>query len=220
LLQALRASGLNVGAIKPVATGLSDLEGRLVSSDGLRLIEAIDGPIDYERVVPMQFVAPLAPPVAARREGVELTMAHLHSRVEAARHWWSSRCDAVVIEGVGGFLCPIAVDATVADLAVQLGYPVMLVARAGLGALNHTLLTIEAIRRRGLEVAAIVLNQTIPQSDEASLSNPAELARWLPGVGPLVSICYNEGGVVEADAFSKLGPRAWLKPPRGSASAN
>src|SRR5262249_56827531 len=97
--------------------------------------------------------------------------------------WWSERADVIVVEGLGGLLSPLAEKMTVADLAIRLDYPLVIVARRGLGTLNHTLLTIEAARRRGLRVAGIVLNSPLPAASVdlalAEATNADELVRWL-----------------------------------------
>ena len=95
----------------------------------------------------------------------------------------------MVVEGVGGLLCPLAEGTTVADLAVALDLPTVVVARRGLGTLNHTLLTVEAARLRGLRLAGVVLNGSEPTADPiAEQTNPAELARWLVDVPILADI--------------------------------
>jgi dethiobiotin synthetase len=93
----------------------------------------------------------------------------------------------MVVEGVGGLLCPLAEGATVADLAIALDFPLIVVARRGLGTLNHTLLTVEAARCRGLRMAGVVLNGAEPTVDPiAEQTNPSELSRRL-GEVPLLA---------------------------------
>ncbi len=100
--------------------------------------------------------------------------------------WWEERAEVMVVEGVGGLLCPLAEGATVADLAVLLDYPLLIVARRGLGTLNHTLLTVEAARLRSLRVAGVVLNGSSPTTDPvAEATNAEELAHRLGGVAIL-----------------------------------
>jgi dethiobiotin synthetase len=82
-----------------------------------------------------------------------------------------------VVEGAGGLLVPLTEEETYADLAVRLALPVLVVARAGLGTVNHTALTVEALRRRGLALAGIVLNRTSPADDPSVPHNAAEIAR-------------------------------------------
>ncbi|HEX6986049.1 MAG TPA: dethiobiotin synthase, partial [Planctomycetaceae bacterium] len=113
-------------------------------------------------------------PVAARQEGRTVDPALLRSGAE----WWAGRCDLLLVEGVGGLLCPLTEDETVADLAADLGLPLLVVARATLGTINHTLLTVEAARTRNLDVAGIILNESVPADGDASVAtNAAEIER-------------------------------------------
>ena len=182
-----RAAGRRVGVLKPVASGAAWIEGRLISDDAARLAEAVGGDVPPERVAPIVFEEPLAPPVAARRQGTPLTMAHVLESVTTALAWWEERAELLVVEGVGGLLCPLAEQgATIADLAIALDYPLLIVAHRGLGTLNHTLLTVEAARNRALRVAGVILNGARPTEDPvAEASNVEELARRLDGVAIL-----------------------------------
>jgi len=123
--------------------------------------------------------------VAARLAGVEISLAHLvdTARALAARH------AALVVEGAGGLVVPLTPRETFADLAVALGLPVLVVARAGLGTVNHTALTVEALRARGLAIAGVVLNRTAPDDDPSVPHNAAEIER-LTGVRVLASLPY------------------------------
>ena len=73
---------------------------------------------------------------------------------------WTRRCELLIVEGVGGILCPITDQETVADLAAWWGRPIIIVARLGLGTLNHTLMTVEIARARGLNLSGVLLNQS------------------------------------------------------------
>ena len=100
----------------------------------------------------------------------------------------------MIVEGVGGLLCPLAEGITVADLAIRLDYPVVVVARRSLGTLNHTLLTVEAALARALRVAGVILNGAEPTTDPiAEATNPAELARRL-GPVPILAVLPHEIG--------------------------
>jgi dethiobiotin synthetase len=178
--------GRRVGVLKPLATGVTRSGGSWRSEDTERLIEAVGGGIPPERVTPIVYDEPLAPSVAARRAGVPLEHAEVENALRDALGWWSGRCEVFVVEGVGGLLCPLAEGTTVADLAVAFDFPVLIVARTGLGTLNHTLLTVEAARSRGLRVAGIVLNSPEPEAGTvAEATSAEELCRRLPGIGLL-----------------------------------
>jgi dethiobiotin synthetase len=181
LVSGARAAGLDVGAMKPAQSGLTPGE----ASDAERLREAAGGADPLELVCPYQFEPPLAPGVAARLAGVEISLPRL---VEAARTL-ASRHAALVVEGAGGLLVPLTPSQTYADLAVALGLPVLVVARAGLGTVNHAALTIEALRARGLALAGVVLNRTGPGDDASVPYNAAEIER-LTGARVLASLPY------------------------------
>jgi dethiobiotin synthetase len=173
---ALKARGVDVRVVKPVQTGEGD-------ADTLRrLAELEDSP---EQIAPFSFAAPLAPLVAARLEGLELDLDAVASAVRR-----SSR-ELTLVEGVGGLLCPMGPDWTIADLAARLALPLLVVARAGLGTVNHTLLTVEEARRRGLEVAGVVLNGRV---DESTAAN-TELIESFGGVPVLAEVPWLDGEI-------------------------
>ncbi len=173
IARCLRAAGIRVGVCKPVATGATLRDGRLVSEDTLRLAEAAGVQDRLERVTPWVFAEPAAPPVAAANEGLSLELAKLTSAVT----WWEQGSEVVLVEGVGGLLCPLTEQETIADLAAALSYPLLVVARATLGTLNHTLLTLEVAAQRGLRIAGVVLNEVEPPDGSlAERTNPQQLA--------------------------------------------
>lgn len=151
---------------KPVATGA---EGRW--SEDTRFLAAATGDDDLAAVTPYTFAVPAAPPVAARLVGATLTLDELSEAVR--RRAAGGR--AVLVEGVGGLLCPLTERETVADLAADLQLPLVIVARRSLGTLNHTLLTVEAARRRNLRVAGVIVTATTPVSGVAEETNVEEL---------------------------------------------
>ena len=166
----LVAAGLKVGAYKPVCSGSDD---RGVWRDVESLSAAIGDNFPLERICPQRFTAPLAPPVAARREGLHVD-SHL---LRTGARWWQDRVELLLVEGVGGLLCPLTDEETVADLASDLGFPLVVVAHMALGTINHTLMTIEVAKHRGLRVARIVLNQASADAgDLASNTNAGEIA--------------------------------------------
>ena len=146
IARAWSACGRRVGVLKPVATGAIRDRRRLAVDDADRLIEAIGGGVPTAEVCPIAFDEPLAPP--RRRPSGRATARCGRGRADQPRRverWRAERrAEVMVFEGVGGLLCPIAEGMTVADLAIRLDYPLIVVARRGLGTLNHTLLTVEA----------------------------------------------------------------------------
>jgi dethiobiotin synthetase len=181
LLAWARVAGLDLGAMKPAESGVGPGE----PGDSTRLWAAAGGLDELALVCPYRFSAPLAPAVAARLEGVEvrLEVVLAAARALAARH------AALLVEGAGGLLVPLTPRETYADLAVALGLPVLVVARAGLGTVNHTALTVEALRARRLAVAGVVLNRTAAEDDPSVPHNAAEIER-LTGAPVLATLPY------------------------------
>ena len=171
LVRALRARGIDVGVMKPVETGVGE-GGPL---DALALRRAAGEPDPLEAVCPQRFALPAAPTVAARAERRALDPELLLAGFEAL----ASRHAMLVVEGAGGLLVPIGKRATFADLAREMALPLLVVARAALGTINHTLLTLEAAAARGLAVAGVVISHCggpLSQPDQANLT---ELRRGL-----------------------------------------
>jgi dethiobiotin synthetase len=178
IIAALRSRGIRVGAYKPAVSGSVPRPDGPVWNDVERLRSAAGGAFPAERICPQRFHAPLAPPVAARQEGRQVDAELLRTGLE----WWRNQVEIVIVEGAGGLLSPITETESVADLAVSLGFPLVIVARRTLGTINHTLLTLEAAHGRRLAVAGIILNQPVaPGPDDLSTeSNPRELEKRSP----------------------------------------
>jgi dethiobiotin synthetase len=211
----LTRSGRRVGVLKPICTGATREGDLWRSSDSDVLINAIGGGIPVDRVTARLFEAPVAPPVAARAVGQRLTLSDVATDVMALLDWWQSRAEVIIMEGIGGLLCPLAEDATVADLAVALDYPLVIVARRALGTLNHTLLTVEAARSRGLRIAGIVCNAAEPSGHSmAENTNIEELSRRVDRVAVLADLEHREdpetlwAGVRDVDWYG------WARSPR------
>ena len=174
IVRQLLAEGHRTGVYKPACSGAETRpDGTSFWPDLEVLREATGGQWSLDEICPQRFQQPLAPPVAARLEGRTVDSQLLRS---AARRW-DGLVDLLVIEGVGGLLCPLTEEETVADLAASLEAPLLIVARAGLGTINHTLLTVEMAASRGLKVAGVLLNEEVPAEDpEAGESNLREIA--------------------------------------------
>lgn len=181
LVQALGAGGVDVAVSKPLASGCRRRGARLIAADAIRLGRALGlrGAAlahAHDEIAPWRAPAPLAPGLALARPP---TLAQLVRHVEAR----ARGRQAIVVEGAGGLLVPYARDGTVLDLlralrrrrALRLA--VVLVGSAGLGTINHTCLSIAALRAAGLEPAAVLLSRArrAPTPDERG--NPAAIAR-------------------------------------------
>ncbi|GMX67002.1 dethiobiotin synthase [Paenibacillus elgii] len=171
---ALRSEGQNVGVWKPVQSG--GLLGKGIT-DAERLLRGTGIVERPEQVAPFTFAAPLAPALAAMQAGVSLTMAGLLAAGEPL----AERYDALLIEGAGGAAAPLTSDALVADLIAELGVPALIVARCGLGTVNHTLLTAGLLRQRGIPVAGVVMNEVdhaTSRNDPSTAANAELIERY------------------------------------------
>ena len=189
----LVSRGERPGVLKPIVTGAGRIGEILVGDDTRHLIDASAwSHVPIDRVSPLSFAMPAAPSVAAREEGRGLHLGEISAAVDDCIAWWEGAgASGLIVEGVGGWLCPIAEDGTVADLAAWLDLPTLLVARRGLGTLNHTMLTVESIRARGVRISGIVLNEPGAGGDPAVADrNAAELIRWLDGVPVLAEVVH------------------------------
>lgn len=164
-------AGVAVGAYKPVASGAPSLEQR----DGFQLWQASGQRGSLAEVTPQNFLAPLAPPIAAELEGKQVSDKLI---IDGARQW-SNRCQFLVVEGAGGLLSPISWTLTNAALALELQFPVVLVSENRLGVVNQVLTTLTAARSIRLHVCCIVLNEIRYTEELAVQSNERLLRRFL-----------------------------------------
>ncbi len=198
LAATLRAEGWDVGVWKPVQSGHPLHHPKGDAARLLRLAGVDDPP---EAVCALALAAPLAPQVAARLEGraVDPEALLAHGQALARRH------ALVVAEGAGGVLVPLAPGFYVLDLMAQLGLPVVLAARAGLGTVNHTLLTAEAVRRRGLSLVGVVLVGGPAEEPAAPLAGPP--------LDPDVICRATNPELIAAGGVTVLGRLPWLEEP-------
>ncbi|HEX8742154.1 MAG TPA: dethiobiotin synthase [Thermoleophilaceae bacterium] len=174
LCAALAAGGERVAAFKPVVTGLDDPPGDWPPDHEL-LAGAASAGQSPAAVAPLRFGPPASPHLAAELAGERIEPRELVDGARAA----AAAADALVCEGVGGLMVPITPGYLVRDLAVDLGLPLVIAARPGLGTINHTLLTVEAARAAGLDPRAVVMTpwpgepSAIEQSNRDTISSLA-----------------------------------------------
>lgn len=168
IARTLASGGDSVAVFKPAVTGL-DAEGE---ADHELLRRAAGSGQSDEEIAPYRYGPPASPHLAAATAGEEIDPARL---LEVARQA-AAGAEALVCEGVGGLLVPLAPGYLVRDLALALGYPLVVVASPGLGTINHTLLTIESARAAGLEVAVVVLTPWPERPTEIERSNLETIA--------------------------------------------
>jgi dethiobiotin synthetase len=162
LLSLLADAGLKPQGFKPYESGCSSLSA---PSDALALRAAARSELPVDALCPHRFRAPLAPGVAARR------LHHEPDWNTTLAAWERLRHGPVVVEGAGGLFVPIDSRRDVIDLISALQLPVLLVARAGLGTLNHTALSLRALAERGITVRAILLSRGTPSRDPSERDN-------------------------------------------------
>ena len=191
----LRKKGLVTGVIKPFQTG-TELEGL---SDAEFIYRFLGRDCVLSEVSPCRLRVPLSPYRAAAIEGVDIPLEDI---MEHTRDY-ISRNDVTLVEGAGGICVPVTGSCMMADLAVDLDAPMVIVARPGLGTLNHTALSLEYARQRGARVLGVIINGFPDPADIASATNPAVL-RDVFSVEILGVIPHFPGLDVEGGSFSGL----------------
>ncbi|MBM4201123.1 MAG: dethiobiotin synthase [Gammaproteobacteria bacterium] len=198
LASLMRDRGLMVQPRKPVESGCRRIDGRLVPADALSLRTAAGLDVPLETICPYALEPALSPERAAALAGLTLGLDELANGCRGGL----GAADFLLVEGAGGFYSPLAPGVLNADLAAALGLPVLLVAADRLGTIGHTLLTVEAIERRGLELAAVVLNRIRPAGDPG-MDNAADLSRWL---GRSVIVSGYQAPTATTDGWRALRP--------------
>jgi dethiobiotin synthetase len=163
LLRALADAGERPFPFKPFESGV--VRSRPRDAEALRLAARSKDPMS--RICPYRFRAALAPGIAASHQGVKVDRKRVFDAFAAIARTGRP----VVVEGAGGLLVPLVGGYTVADLAGDLGLPVLIVGRDGLGTINHTALTVEALRARVIRIAGIVLSRVSPDKDPSHADN-------------------------------------------------
>jgi len=180
------AQGYKVVGMKPVAAGCEFVNGEWINEDVLKLMQASNVVAPRELINPYCFNEPVAPHIAAEKVGVEI-------EIEVIKHAFDAlvtMADIVVIEGAGGFLVPINNRQSMADLAVALNIPIILVVGMKLGCINHALLTLEAIKARQLALHGWVANE-IDREMLALDENMTSLSQRIPQP-KLLSLAYSD----------------------------
>ena len=189
LLEAGNQRGWRTLALKPVAAGAEPSEDGPRNDDAVALMQSASVKLSYEQVNPVLFEPPIAPHIAAQQVGKRLTVSQLAGYCRGSL---MTPSDLALVEGAGGWRVPLSGRETLAGLAVELQLLVILVVGMKLGCLNHALLTAEAIRRDGLQLAGWVAN-TVDSNMSCFEENVETLRQLLPapclGVVPSLSDC-------------------------------
>lgn len=175
IIRWLRQHGVDAVPMKAVQSGATAKDPK---GDAARLLQAAGISVPEKWLVPYAFRAPLAPAVAAYKAGTVIDI----ERILAAYQALSRQHRHVIIEGAGGLMVPIADDFLIVDLIERLGLPVVIVARSGLGTVNHTLLSLHLLRARGIKIVGVVLNDGPDGEPDPSIEDNARLIERLGSV--------------------------------------
>jgi len=186
LLKALKETGLNVCPMKPVETGCKINKGALVPEDTLKLVKAaqVNEPLDL--INPYRFRQSLAPAVAAELEDTIIR----REIIFFACRKLLNKYDVTIVEGAGGVMVPVNGKYLFIDFIRDLNLPVLIVAKAGLGTLNHTLLTLEAAKNRGIDVMGVIINCSSKIKNDVSVQTNPGMIEKLGGVPVLGIVSY------------------------------
>ncbi|POA97574.1 dethiobiotin synthase [Chromobacterium sinusclupearum] len=187
LIRLYQSQGKRVLAMKPVASGCEILSDGSWHNDDVARLTAATGQTDLALMNPYRFLPPVSPHIAARQAGVEIDLARIGEHYRCLH----DQADIVLVEGAGGWLAPLSDSLFMADLALSLALPVILVVGMRLGCINHALLTARAVRDSGLELAGWVANCVQPPQ-AAYAENLDTLKRHIPAP-LLLEIPYRPG---------------------------
>lgn len=177
LARCARTGGKKVFAFKPVESGCEAINGHLFGADMEALAKAAGDWQHGDLRGVYQLRSPVAPYVAAVEDKVEIDLGRIVRTVKDG----AGQADVTLVEGAGGWRVPLTSGQDIADLAREVGLPIVVVSRATLGTINHSLLTVEAVERDGCRVAALVLSQRPEESSEFTRSNAEQIARRWKG---------------------------------------
>lgn len=188
IARVLRDAGYRIGVMKPVESGCAEGDGQLIPEDAIRLRDASGCQVPLEKICPYALREPLAPSMAAERQGITIDIDRLMNiyREISAAH------DLTLVEGAGGLMVPLLASYTYADFAKLLKIPLIVVAANRLGAINHLLLTLEHAACKALITLGYVLNNVAAAPSPAAETNRETLVN-LTAVACLGELSFHDG---------------------------
>ncbi|MDQ1271656.1 MAG: dethiobiotin synthetase [Planctomycetota bacterium] len=189
--------GLDVGVMKPIATGCKRVNNALISDDAVFLKRSAEVDDAYELINPVGLEQPLAPTIAARLSNTRIDL-------EKIRMDYDSLCERheyLIVEGIGGLLVPIDEYYFVVDLANEMELPLIIVCRPNLGTINHTLLTVSYAREHGLDVKGIIVNESVENCDDVVKKTNADEIKRLTNLPILGMIPFDKR--LDVNKFNK-----------------
>jgi len=207
LAKMMKAKRIDVGVMKPIATrGIrrpSSLVPRpsvIVSEDAILLKKSAGVDDDISLINPICLTPPLAPSLASEISGEEINLARIFSAYKTLQE----KHKTILVEGIGGLMVPIKGKYLVADLAKDIGLPVLIVTRPTLGTINHTLLTIKTAKDYGLKVKGFIINYHAPFKKGLAEKYAGKIIEKLSGIKCLGEIPYKSKNILP-DLLGKLG---------------
>ena len=184
LIRALKNQGIIVCPMKPSETGCRVSNGQLIPDDASKLIKVsgVDEPIDL--INPYRFRKPLAPSVAAEIEGINIRKTVILNAYKKL----AKKYDIIIVEGAGGIMVPLYRKYLFLDLVRDLNLPLLIVARPGLGTINHSLLTIEAARNKDIKILGVVFNDAAKSGKDLSFKTNSQVIARLGKVPVLGNV--------------------------------
>jgi dethiobiotin synthetase len=177
VIKALAFLGVRTGVMKPIESGCGREGGMLIPFDGMFLKQAAHVDEQITLVTPCCLESPLAPLAASERDMAGIDLDEIRQSFSSL----SKKYAAMVVEGIGGLMVPISEDYYVIDLAREFGLPLLVVAKPGLGTVNHTMLTVKCALDAGLDVAGVIINyRQPPEGSLAEKTNPKLLGQVCP----------------------------------------
>lgn len=201
IVKKMRESGFNCGYFKPVLSGVTELCGKLIESDPNYVVDLASIPTEAEECVSFWWQEAVSPHLAAKRAGEVIDIDKIKS--DFARI--CKKYDYLLIEGAGGITCPLILEDEekylLKDLIWELGLSVIIVADAGLGTINSTLLTVEYARENGIEVEGIILNNY--ESDNFMHWDNLKQVEYLTGVNVVATVSRNSNSIMLLEGLFK-----------------
>ncbi len=174
--------GFKTIGIKPVETGCEEKNGALFPPDGFALYRAARMAFDLDACCPFRFRLPASPFRASAMENKRLKIDDMVRSIEQS----AKEAEVVILEGAGGLLVPINESEFMIDLIEHLGFPTILVGRTRLGAINHVMLSVEALKSRNIQINGVILSHSNQEFGPEELHTPGDLRRLLPNIPILV----------------------------------
>ncbi len=205
LVRLVRRRGFRAFAVKPVETGCTVQGGMLYPEDGVFLRNASENDISLDECVPFRFSLPASPTRAAAAAGSSLHLADIEEHLRTL----AENADLIVVEGAGGLMVPIQGSLMMIDLVQRLGYPALIVARSKLGTVNHTLLSLNALKERRIQAAGIVLSCSSDDRGPEEEFTAGDISRLAPDIPVLVLPHLSHAIRTDPDEIAEVMSRTW-----------